>query len=89
MRGIERHGLTCSLGFVLASLVTAANVHDTQAAGVSLDRAAQAGRHLERIRVDRIYVGARIGAAAEGHDLDVQVTTRARDATGFKPPPLR
>ena len=30
VRGIKRHVLTCSLGFVLATLVTAANVHDTQ-----------------------------------------------------------
>lgn len=33
VRGIKRHVLTCSRGFVLAALVTAANVHDTQAAG--------------------------------------------------------
>lgn len=30
--GIKRHVLTCSLGFVLASLVTAANVHDQRTA---------------------------------------------------------
>lgn len=42
-KGIKRHVLTYSLGFVLASLVTAANVHDTQAAGLLFDRAAQHG----------------------------------------------
>ena len=89
VRGIKRHVLTCSLGFVLASLVTAANVHDTQAAGVLLDRAAQAGWALKRIKVDGIYVGARMGEAAERHGLDVQVTTRERDAVGFTPLPLR
>ncbi len=43
VKGIKRHVLTYSLGFVLAILVTAANVHDTQAAGPLLDRAAAAG----------------------------------------------
>jgi hypothetical protein len=33
VQGIKRHVMTCSRGFVLAALVTAANVHDTQAAG--------------------------------------------------------
>ncbi len=89
VRGIKRHMLTCSLGFVLASLVTAANVHDAQAAGMRLDRAAQDGWHLERIKVDGIYIGPRMRAAAERHDLDVQVTTRERDAKGFKPLSLR
>lgn len=43
VKGIKRHVLTCSLGFVLATLVTAANVHDTQPVGELLDRAAQDG----------------------------------------------
>jgi putative transposase len=40
VKGIKRHVLTCSLGFVLGVLVTAATVHDTAAAGMLLDRAA-------------------------------------------------
>ena len=35
VRGIKRHVLTCSLGFVLAVLVTAANAHDTQPVGAA------------------------------------------------------
>ena len=89
IKGIKRHVLTCSLGFVLASLVTAANVHDTQAAGLLFDRAVQNGWVLERVKVDGIYVGPRMAQAAAPHDLDVQVTTRERDAKGFKPLPLR
>lgn len=89
VRGIKRHVLTCSLGFVLASLVTAANVHDTQAAGMLLDRAAQDGWHLERIKVDGIYIGPRMAEAAQRHGLEAQVTTRERDAKGFQPLPLR
>ncbi len=33
VKGIKRHVLTCFLRFVLAVVVTAANVHDTAAAG--------------------------------------------------------
>ena len=43
IKGIKRHVLTCSLGFVLAVLVTAANLHDTAAAAILLDRAAADG----------------------------------------------
>lgn len=89
IKGIKRHVLTCSLGFVLASLVTTANVHDTQAAGLLFDRATQNGWSPERVKVDGIYVGPRMAAAAEPHGLDIQVSTRERDAKGFKPLPLR
>ena len=80
--------LTCSLGFALASLVTAANVHDTRAAGPLFDRAARNGWAPERV-VDGIYLVPRMAAAAEPHGLDVQVTTRERTARGFKLLPLR
>ena len=43
IKGVKRHVLTCSLGFVLAILVTAANVHDTRAAELLLDRAVENG----------------------------------------------
>lgn len=42
-KGIERRVLTCSLGLVLATPVTAANARDTAAAGLLLDRAAAEG----------------------------------------------
>jgi hypothetical protein len=58
VKGIKRHILTCSLGFVLGVLVTPANVHDTQAAGPLLDRVAQDGWAPERVKVD--------GRAADG-----------------------
>ncbi len=89
VKGIKRPVLTCSLGFVLATLVTAANVHDTAAAGVLLDRAAAEGWKPERVKVDGIYTGERMKQAAKPHGVEVQVTTRDRDAKGFKPLPLR
>lgn len=89
VKGIKRHVLTCSLGFVLATVVTPANVHDTQPVDTLFERAVQDGWAPERVKVDGIYVGPRMEQAAERHGLDVQVTTRERDEKGFKPLPLR
>ena len=89
VRGIKRHVLTCSLGFVLATLVTAANAHDTQPVGALLDRAAGDGWAIERVKVDGIYTGPRMAQAARDHGVDVQVTTRDADVKGFQPLPLR
>ena len=74
---------------MLAVLVTAANVHDTQAAGVLLDRAAEDGWNLARLKVDGSYVGPRMEQAAQRHKLDVQVSSKAPKATGFTPLPVR
>jgi len=89
VKGIKRHILTCSLGFVLGVLVTPANVHDTQAAGPLLDRVAQDGWAPERVKVDGIYTGPRMAAAAGCHGLDVQISTRPPEVTEFMPLPLR
>ena len=89
VRGIKRHVLTCSLGFVLACLVTTANAHDTQPVGALLDRAAQDGWAPKRIKVDGIYKGVRMEQAASEHGVAVQVTPREPDQKGFKPLPLR
>ncbi len=89
VRGIKRHVLTCSLGFVLAVLVTTANAHDTQPVGALLSRAAQNGWTIKRLKVDGIYVGPRMAQAAMQHGVDVQVTTRDPAVRGFRPLPLR
>ena len=89
VKGIKRHVLTCSLGFLLAVLVSAANLHDTAAAGPLLDRAAENGWAPERVKVDGIYVGPRMAAAAERHALDVQVSSQENGIKGFQPLPLR
>jgi transposase len=79
VRGIKRHVLTCSRGFVLAAVVTAANVHDTQAAGWV----------LVRMKADGIYTGTRMEEAAARHGVEVQISTREAQAKGFQPLPLR
>ena len=82
---IKREVLTCLLGSVPATLVTVANVHDTQPIGALLDRAAQASWAIERVKVDGIYVGPRVAQAARDHDAVVQVEICDADVRGFKP----
>lgn len=89
VKGIKRHVLTGGLGFVLVVWVTAANVHDTKAAEILLDRALQEGWALECVKVDAIYIGPRIDTTAQRHGLDIQVSTRTPEAKGFMPLPLR
>jgi len=89
VKGIKRHILTGTMGLVLAVLVTAANVHDTQAAGPLLDRAAAEGWQPKRLVVDGIYTGERMNAATQRHELAVQVSTKPPEAGAFTPMPLR
>ena len=85
VRGIKRHVLTCSLGFVLAVLVTAANMHDTQPVAALLALAAQDGWSVERVKVDGIYIGPRMAQASRDHGVDIQVTTSVWPALGRTP----
>ena len=89
VRGIKRHVLTCSFGLVLAVFVSAANLHDTHGLEPLLDRAAEAGWDLRRVKVDAIYAGATVRAAGERHGIEVQVSVRDPDARGFAPLPVR
>ena len=89
VKGIKRHVLTCSFGFVLAVLVSAANLHDTHGLAPLLGRAAEGGWDLARVKVDAIYVGPTIRAAADRHRVDVRVSVRDPVARGFAPLPVR
>ena len=89
VKGIKRHVLTCSFGFVLAVLVTAANLHDTHGLAPLLERAREAGWDLARVKVDGIYTGPTVSAAAERHGVDVQVSLRDPTVPSFAPLPVR
>ena len=79
----------CPLGFVPATLVTAANMHDTQPVAALLPLATQDGWSVGRVKVDGIHVGPRMAQAAADHEVDIQVTTRECHEKGFRPLPLR
>jgi len=89
VRGIKRHLLTCSFGLVLAVFVSAANLHDTHGLEPLLERAAEAGWDLRRVKVDAIYTGATVRAAGERYGIDVQVSVRDPAARSFAPLPVR
>src|SRR6201995_723272 len=82
VKGIKRHLLTCSFGFVLAVLVSAANLHDTHGLEPLLERAAEAGWDLRRVKVDAIYTGPVVRAAADRHAVDVRVSLRGLGQKG-------
>ena len=44
---------------------------------------------LDRVKVDGIYVGPAVRAAAHRHKVDFQVSTRESKSGGFAPLPLR
>ena len=85
IKGVKRHVLTCSLGFVLAILITAANVHDTKAAEFLLDRAVENGFRLDRVKVDGIYTGPTIEAVSGRHKVEFQVSTRELEVWALCP----
>ena len=85
----KRHVLTCSFGFLLAVFVSAASLHDTHGLAPLLEQAEATGWSLERIKVDGIYTGPTVRAAAARHDVEVQVVLRDPAIRGFAPLPLR
>ena len=87
IKGIKRHVLSCSLGFVLAVVVTPAS--DTKAAELVLDRAVENGFTIERAKVDAIYTGPTIEAVSGLYKVEFQVSTRETGVKGFAPLPLR
>jgi putative transposase len=91
IKGIKRHVLTCSLGFVIAIVVTIAAVHDTKAVPELLQRACDAGYELKRVLADGIYTGSYIDKAAAQHKVDIQIASRNAEAArkGFVPQPIR
>src|SRR4051794_2484904 len=72
VKGIKRHVLTCSFGFVLAVFVSAANLHDTHGLEPLLDRAAEAGWDLRRGKGGALYAGPTVPAAGGRPGSDVQ-----------------
>ncbi len=84
LNGRKRHVLTCSAGFLLAVLVTAACLHDKHGVDPLLARSHAAGRHLRGLVGDGSYAGD-----AARHGATFTVASRPRRLSGFVPIPLR
>src|ERR671933_1681700 len=82
--GRKRHVLTCSAGFLLATLVTAASVHDKHGVDPLLARSRAAGWHLRGLVGDGSYAGD-----AARHGATFTVASRPWQHSGFVPIPLR
>jgi putative transposase len=89
LNGRKRHVLTCSAGFLLAVLVTAACLHDKHGVDPLLGRSHASGWRLRRL-VGVGSSGGEAGAAhAARHGTTFALALRPRERAGFVPIPLR
>jgi putative transposase len=84
LNGRKRHVLMCSAGFLLATLVAAASLHDKHGPDPLLARAHAAGWRLRRLIGDGSYAGD-----AARHGATFTVAARPQQRSGFVPIPLR
>src|SRR5918912_2261310 len=89
LNGRKRHVLTCSAGFLLATLVTAASVHDKHGVDPLLARSRAAGWHLRGLVGDGSYAGEDVAGDAARHGATFTVASRPQQRSGFVPIPLR
>lgn len=87
--GRKRHALTCSAGFLLAALVTAARPRDKRGVDPLLARSHAAGRHLRRPIGDGSCAGEDVAGDAARHGATLTVASRPQERGGFVPIPLR
>ena len=90
VHGRKRHILTDTMGLVLAVMVTAANVHDGQAASQVIERVSveQSGR-LELIVADQMYRNQDFQEYLNGHGYRLEISEKAKDQEGFQPLKIR
>ena len=81
--------MTCSAGFLLAALVTAADLHDKHGVDPLLARARTVGWRLRRLVGDGSYAGDDVAGDAARHGATFRVAVRPRERRGFTPVPLR
>ena len=89
INGRKRHVLTCSAGFLLVAMVTAASMHDKHGPDPLLARAHAAGWRLRRLVGDGSYAGEDVAGDAARHGAILTVAARPRERQGFVPIPLR
>jgi putative transposase len=89
INGRKRHVLTCSAGFLLVAMVTAASMHDKHGPDPLLARAHAAGWRLRRLTGDGSYAGEDVAGDAARHGAILTVAARPRERRGFVPIPLR
>ena len=89
LNGRKRHVLMCSAGFLLATLVAAASLHDKHGPDPLLARAHAAGWRLRRLIGDGSYAGEDVAGDVARHGATFTVAARPQQRSGFVPIPLR
>jgi len=79
----------CSAGFLLATLVAAASLHDKHGPDPLLARAHAAGWRLRRLIGDGSYAGEDVAGDVARHGATFTVAARPQQRSGFVPIPLR
>lgn len=83
IKGRKRHLLVDTLGLLLVSWMTTADVQDRDAAQAVLPLAAQQYPSLKKVWVDGGYTGPQVQAVAQESGVDVEVVKRSDQAKGF------
>jgi putative transposase len=89
LNGRKRHVLMCSAGFLLATLVAAASLHDKHGPDPLLARAHAAGWRLRRLIGDGSYAGEDVAGDVARRGATFTVAARPQQRSGFVPIPLR
>ena len=86
---IKRHIGACSAGLLLGVLVTAANMHDSKALIPLVDMVREKHPSIIRVVADSAYAGADLTTAMRERGIDLQITAKPKDTSGFVPIPVR
>jgi putative transposase len=89
VKGRKRHLVVDTEGFVVAAVVTPANVQDPLAAPELLALAKSRSARLRHLWADGRYQGPTVAAAAAALGLTVEVVARPPGQRGFQPLPRR
>lgn len=83
IKGRKRHLLVDTLGLLLVSWISTADVQDRDSVRKVLPVAAQQYPTLKKVWVDGGYAGPRVQAVAKKTGVDVEVVKRSDQAKGF------
>jgi putative transposase len=83
IKGRKRHLLVDTLGLLLVSWMTTADVQDRDAAQAVLPLAAQQYPSLKKVWVDGGYAGQQVQEVAKESGIEVEVVKRSDQAKGF------
>jgi putative transposase len=89
VKGRKRHLLVDTLGLVLVSWITTADVHDSSAAHAILPLAARQYPLLRKTWADSAYQGSRVEAVARESGIELEVVKRSDHQKGFVVQPRR